>query len=121
MITELPSKKNLKLYLARFTRRENGKIFYKIGYTGNYDAGRRFLYEEYSPWDVKILASAYGPRDLVLEAERELLTRYPKNLYIHEKINGVKEIFITDTTGLENLFNYYREKSNLWYNIRHDA
>ena len=117
MTTDIKNK-NYKLYLAKFTRRTTGEIFHKVGYTHNYDAKKRFEYDEYDPWFVDIQASAWGPKDLVLQAEAELLTRFPKNLYIHEKINGVKEIFTTDRAGLDFLFAYFKNKSNLWYNMR---
>jgi len=114
--------KNIKLYLARFTSRVEGvESFYKIGVTGKYDAAERFLDEEYNLWDVKIMTTAYGPTMMVLEAEEELKLRYPKNIWIDQKIKGVTEIFVPkDYQEIRDIIEYIKVKRISWYQDRRD-
>ena len=90
--------KNIKLYFVHFIpKSDNVKEFYKIGVTSKYNAADRFLDEEYSLWNVKVITTAYGPTLEVLAAEDELKLKYPKHLYIEQTIKGVTEIFISVT------------------------
>jgi len=112
--------KNIKLYLARFTSKtDDVKSFYKIGVTGKYDAAHRFLDEEYNLWDIKIMTTAYGPTREVLAAEEELKLRYPKNLWLDQKIKGVTEIFVPkDYQDIQDIIEYIKVKRIEWYQRR---
>ena len=114
---------NIKLYLAWFKSKTPGiKSFYKIGVTSNYDAADRFRSEEYSLWDVKIMTTAYGPTLEVLAAEEELKLKYPKNLWIDQKIKGVTEIFIPRTeTELQEIIDFIKLKRQTWYAERNNT
>jgi hypothetical protein len=111
---------NLKLYFARFIPRTGGAgEFYKFGHTKHYDFMKRFQEEKYKAWYVTPMTSAYGPEKEVLEAEQELLKKYPKNIYIQEKISGVTEIFVPkDQREIQEIFRYFETKRKLWYNLR---
>lgn len=115
--------KNIKLYLARFIpKNDEVKEFYKIGVTSKYDALERFASEEYNPWTVKIMTTAYGPTLEVLAAEDELKKKYPKNLWINQKIKGVTEIFMPESYDtIQEIFTYMKEKGNLWYSKRKNS
>ena len=114
--------KNIKAYLARFINKETGERFFKFGVTGKYDAAERFTNEEYLPWDIKIMTTAYGPTLEVLELEQEMLRKYPKNFYLHEKIKGVREIFkierIEENKMVGEVKAYFAKKGTEWYNKR---
>jgi hypothetical protein len=115
--------KNIKIYLARFrAKTQEVKSFYKIGVTSNYDAADRFRDEEYNPWEVKIMTTAYGPTLEVLAAEDELKVKYPKNLWIDQKIKGVTEIFVPRTeTELQEIFDYIKVKRIAWFTERNNT
>lgn len=85
-----------KVYLVEFTNKETGEQFLKFGVTSSYDVLERFKSEEYNMWVVRPLASAYGTKAQVEEAEREFLKKYPKNFWLEEKIRGVTEIVKLD-------------------------
>ena len=89
-------KDNGKVYLVEFTNKETGEQFLKFGVTSSYDVLERFKSEEYNMWVVKPLASAYGKKAQVEEAERKFLKKYPKNFWLEEKIRGVTEIVKLD-------------------------
>ena len=112
--------KNIKLYFVHFIpKSDNVKEFYKIGVTSKYDVADRFIDEEYLHWNIKVITTAYGPTLEVLAAEDELKLKYPKNLYIEQKIKGVTEIFMPiDHQEYEDVYNYVKEKSDLWYKQR---
>jgi len=112
--------RNLKLYFARFIPKRGGAgEFYKFGYTHHFDFMKRFQEDKYKDWYVSPMTSAYGPEDEVLKAEQELLKKYPKNIYIEEKIVGVTEIFVPkDQREIQDIFKYFETKRSLWYNLR---
>jgi hypothetical protein len=65
------------------------------------------------------MTSAYGPEGEVLKAEQELLKKYPKNIYIEERISGVTEIFVPkDQKEIQDIFAYFINKRNEWYEKR---
>ena len=115
--------KNIKIYLAWFrAKTPEVKSFYKIGVTSNYDAADRFRDDEYNLWDVKIMTTAYGPTREILAAEDELKLKYPKNLWIDQKIKGVTEIFVPRTeTELQEIIGYIKVKRVAWYEERNNA
>jgi hypothetical protein len=114
--------KNIKAYLARFINKETGERFFKFGVTGKYDAAERFTDKEYLPWDIKIMTTAYGPTLEILELEQEMLRKYPKNFYLHEKIKGVREIFkverVEENKMVGEVKAYFTKKGTEWYNKR---
>jgi hypothetical protein len=122
---QLLKNKNIKAYLARFINKTTGERFFKFGVTGIYDALERFSYEEYYPWHIRIMASAYGPTLEVLELEQEMLQKYPKNFYLPEKIKGVTEIFKVERENENKMVGevktYFAKKGTEWYTKRrHD-
>jgi hypothetical protein len=114
---------NLKLYFARFVPKDNKATeFYKVGYTKHYNFMKRFESDEYKPWYIFPLASAWGPEEEVKKAEKELLKKYPKNLYIEQKIKGVTEIFFPkDSKHVQEVFEYFKDKRSQWFNQRNNT
>jgi len=114
--------KNIKVYLARFINKITRERFFKFGVTGKYDAAKRFTDKEYDLWDIKIMATAYGPTLEVLELEQELLHQYPKNFYLPEKIKGVREIFKIEAelehATVNKIITFMKERGNIWYDQR---
>lgn len=112
--------RNLKLYFVRFIPKRGGVgEFYKFGYTHHFDLMKRFQEDKYKDWYISPMTSAYGPEDEVLKAEHELLKKYPKNIYIEERISGVTEIFVPkDQDQIQEIFRYFKMKRELWYNLR---
>ena len=117
--------KNIKAYLARFINKETGERFFKFGVTGKYDAAKRFTDKEYDLWDIKIMTTAYGPTLEVLELEQEMLRKYPKNFYLHEKIKGVTEIFkverLDENKMVDEVRVHFTKKGTEWYTQRQHA
>lgn len=109
---------NIKLYLVKFTNKQKYEYFYKFGLTHHYDVLKRFDDPQYEPWDIKVMASAYGPRELVEKAEKELLNRYPKNLWIEQKISGVTEIVSMNKLEVVKAINMINQYSKDWYVMR---
>lgn len=110
--------KNGKLYLVEFTNKETGEQFLKFGVTSSYDVMVRFEGEEYEKWTIRPLASAYGTKDQVEEAERYFLSKYPKNLWVNEKFRGVTEIVQLDKQTRNNAIKEVRELSSKLKNMR---
>lgn len=111
---------NIKLYMVRFTDKASLKVFYKFGITQHYEVLDRFKDQQYDLWDIKVMASAYGPRPLVEEAEKFLLNKYPKNLWIEQKIDGVTEIVALSGEQIMEAINIIKQYRTQWYNIRHE-
>jgi len=89
-------KSSVKVYLVEFTNKETGEQFLKFGVTSSYDILDRFKSDEYNKWVVRPLASAYGTKEQVEEAEQKFLNKYPKNFWLEEKIRGVTEVVKMD-------------------------
>lgn len=104
-------KDNGKVYLVEFTNKETGEQFLKFGVTSSYDVLERFKSEEYNRWVVRPLASAYGTKAQVEEAERRFLKKYPKNFWLEEKIQGVTEIVKMDRQTRNNAIQEVRQLS----------
>lgn len=104
-------KDNGKVYLVEFTNKETGEQFLKFGVTSSYDVLERFKSEEYNRWVVRPLASAYGTKAQVEEAERKFLKKYPKNFWLEEKIRGVTEIVKMDRQTRNNAIQEVRQLS----------
>ena len=104
-------KDNGKVYLVEFTNKETGEQFLKFGVTSSYDVLERFKSEEYNRWVVRPLASAYGTKAQVEEAERKFLKKYPKNFWLEEKIQGVTEIVKMDRQTRNNAIQEVRQLS----------
>lgn len=111
-------KDNGKVYLVEFTNKETGEQFLKFGVTSSYDVLERFKSEEYNKWVVKPLASAYGTKAQVEEAERKFLKKYPKNFWLEEKIRGVTEIVKLDRQTRNNAIQEVRQLSNEFKMLR---
>ena len=120
MNEQLLKYKNLKLYFVKFiSKSKNAKEFYKFGITHHYDIMKRFQEEKYDSWYVHPMISAYGPSQEVIDAETELKKKYPKNIYIEQKISGVTEIFIPkDDKEIDDIFKFFQEKRSVWYQQR---
>lgn len=112
---------NIKLYMVRFEEKNTKQVFYKFGITHHFDVLDRFKDDEYKPWNIKAMCSAYGPRHLVEEAERYLLQKYPKNLWIEQKISGVTEIVALSREQIVEAINIIKNYSNQWYSLRHES
>ena len=112
--------KNIKLYLVHFIPKDKSvKEFYKTGVTSKYDALERFRNQEYFPWNIEVMKTAYGPTLEVLKAENDLKLKYPKNLYIKQKIKGVTEIFMPESyQTISDIIHFITEKGNEWYILR---
>lgn len=110
--------KNGKLYLVEFTNKETGEQFLKFGITSSYDVMERFEGEEYKKWTIRPLASAYGTKAQVEEAERYFLSKYPKNLWVNEKFRGVTEIVQLDKETRNKAIKEVRELSSKLKNMR---
>ena len=112
--------RNRKLYMARFTKRDDGFVFYKIGQCWQYDASERFLFEnkQYKPFDIKIVASAWGPADEVTEWEERLLRVKEKDFWLPGKFSGITEIRQFNKSELAYLFAQFKRLSNEWYKQR---
>ena len=110
--------KNGKVYLVEFTNKETGEQFLKFGVTSSYDVLERFKSEEYDKWQIKPLASAYGTKEQVEEAERMFLTKYPKNFWLEEKIRGVTEVVKLDKATRKSAMEEMRLLSESLYQLR---
>ena len=112
---------NRKLYLARFTSRSSGQTFYKIGQCWQYDADERFLFEkeQYENYDIKIMASAWGPADEVDLWEQKLLGTKKKDFWVKEKFSGVTEIRQFTWNEVRHIIGKLKQLSNQWYQLRH--
>tara|TARA_Y100000310_G_C20320079_1_gene640329 strand:+ start:344 stop:694 length:351 start_codon:yes stop_codon:yes gene_type:complete len=115
--------KNRKLYLARFSGRTSDQTFYKIGQCWQYDADERFLFEkeQYNNYDIKIMASAWGPAGEVDLWEQKLLGTKKKDFWIKEKFSGVTEIRQFTRTEIGHIISKLRQLSNEWYQLRHKS
>ena len=112
---------NRKLYLARFANRLSDQTFYKIGQCWQYDADERFLFEkgQYNNYDIKIMASAWGPAHEVDLWEQKLLDVKKKDFWIKEKFSGVTETRQFNKGELCYIFAQFNRLSNIWYKERH--
>jgi hypothetical protein len=112
---------NRKLYMARFTNKDTGFIFYKIGQCWQYDADERFLYEndQYEEYNIKIMTSAWGPANEVDEWEERFLNIKKKDFWLPGKFSGITEIRQFDTSELNYLFEQFKKLSSKWYDMRH--
>lgn len=106
---------NIKLYFVQFKNKTTSQIFYKFGITHHYDILKRFNDPQYDIWDIKVMASAYGPRNLVEQEEKHLLTKYPKNLWIEQKISGVTEIVNLSYNDVSNAIKHILNCRKLWF------
>ena len=112
--------KNRKLYLARFTHKESSDQFYKIGQCYNYDAEARFLFDpdQYDNYNIKIMASAWGPADEVDLWEQKLLGTKKKDFWIKKKFSGVTEIRQFTWVEIGHIVGKLKQLSNEWYKLR---
>ena len=106
--------------MARFTRKKDNFVFYKIGQCWQYDADKRFLFdsEQYNNYDIKIMASAWGPADEVDLWEQKLLDYKEKDFWINEKFSGVTEIRQFDATEVGHIIDQLQRLSGEWYDLR---
>ena len=112
--------KNRKLYLARFSDCGSDQTFYKIGQCWQYDADERFLFEkeQYKDYDIKIMASAWGPADEVDLWEQKLLGTKKKDFWIKKKFSGVTEIRQFTWVEIGHIVSKLKQLSNEWYKLR---
>lgn len=110
---------NIKLYLVRFDYKDNsGDSFYKFGITGHYDVLNRFHDAQYNQWNIKVICSAYGPRNEVELLEKTLQKLYPKNFWLTEKLSGVTEIVKLNSTQVSDAVNLIKQYESVWYKNR---
>lgn len=109
---------NGKLYMVEFTNRVNGDQFIKFGITKEYDVLNRFKGEEYHNWDIRVLASAYGTKTQVEQAEEWIQKKYPKNFWLKENISGVTEIVKLDKNARKKAIQEVRLFSSKWKELR---
>lgn len=107
-----------KVYLAEFTNKKTGDKFLKFGVTSKYDAADRFRDPEYNPWNIRILASAYGTKQQVEEVEQQFHKKYPKNFWLKEKIRGVTEIVKLDRGTRMQAIQEICQLSLMWKQLR---
>ena len=113
--------KNRKLYFARFTDKRDGQKFYKIGQCYQYDAAERFKVEpdQYKNYDIKIMASAWGPPAEVDLWEQELLDIKEKDFWIEGKFSGITEVRKFDADEVGDIISKLNALNTIWYKIRH--
>lgn len=121
-----------KLYAVEFVDRRNNNTFLKIGWTKEYDVMDRFssktmlkyghTSDHYSNFNIRVLATAYTESyDQVKEAEQEMLTKYPKNFWLEEKISGVTEIVKLDAAKRYQLIKDILNYRDIWYKQRKET
>jgi hypothetical protein len=116
--------KNGKMYFARFTNKKTKQVeFYKFGHTRSYDALDRFKHEpeQYEPWDIKIMATVYGPIEEMIGIEETFKAIYPKNLWIEEKISGVTETVVLNKDQINNIIEALKRLNNKYWQKREKA
>ena len=111
---------NLKLYFVRFEYIEECRpCFHKFGITGHFDVLKRFKGDQYAKWHVRVINSAWGPEQLVREAEQHLLKMFPKNFWLEEKVVGVTELVKMNEVQIDTAASFIRECEHKWYKMRH--
>ena len=110
--------KNGKVYLVEFTHKQTGEQFLKFGVTSSFDVLDRFKTDDYNLWTIRPLASAYGTKEQVEQAERYFLKKYPKNFWLEEKIRGVTEIVKLDKPTRMAAIQEVRQLSTQWKLLR---
>jgi hypothetical protein len=103
-----------KVYLAEFKNKKNNDVFYKIGYTTYKDAMDRFKIKGsmYNSWDIRILSTIYcNDVRMAKLVEYILLSTYPKNFWLEEKISGVTEVFKLERKNYLELLKNFRDYS----------
>ena len=103
-----------KLYFARFVNKTTGETFYKFGWTGGSDAYDRFTRNEYKSWHIKIMTSATGPSEAVLQEEGRFLRQFKKDFSIKPKINGVTEIRKLTKEQVNYVFEEFKVLQKRW-------
>lgn len=100
-----------KVYLAEFKSKTGTEKFYKIGYTSYKDAMDRFNMKgsHYKNWDIRILSTIFCESvNTAKLVEKTLLTCYPKNFWLEEKISGVTEVFKLERKDYLDLLSKFR-------------
>ena len=75
----------MKAYFVEFQHKKSHKIFQKFGVTSKSDVLERFntKYDDrWNDFNIRVLWSAYGDNQVVESFEKEMLNRYPKNMYL---------------------------------------
>jgi len=113
--------KNRKIYFARFTDKRDGEVFYKIGQCYQYDAIERFKVkpEQYENYNIKIMASAWGPADEVDVQEQELLEVKKKDFWIEGKFSGITEVRKFNRNEIGYIIKRLQQLNSDWYVKRH--
>lgn len=113
--------KNRKLYLARFANKNKTEQFYKVGQCYQYDAEKRFQVEpeQYKDYNIKIMASAWGPEVEVDLWERVILNVKPKDFWVESKFSGVTEIRRYNKKELDKVFDIFKYLGQKWHSQRH--
>ncbi len=112
---------NAKVYLVEFRDKNTHEIvFHKFGHTHHYDAMKRFDYDEYGKWDIRVLKSVYGPEKEVQAIEETLKALYPKNISIPEKISGVTEIVLLNISDVSRIIKAMSKLSIIYQKRRQD-
>lgn len=122
----------MKVYFVEFTHKETGKKFYKFGITKYGDVMKRFSVEEsikfgndpgqYDDFDIRVIASAWNDYAHVVEQEKILLKRYPKNIWVEEYVGVTDKTYkfsgVTECVSLTS--EQVTEARKYMYNLRED-
>jgi hypothetical protein len=110
-----------KCYFVRLNNTATGAQFYKFGYTGSWDVEDRVkrIAEDYPHISYKIMKSVYhSDVDKVKKLEEYFLKKYPKNIWINEKLSGVTEIVSLPSHEVSKVLKEMSYISNRFYNER---
>lgn len=75
----------------------NPKTFHKFGVTPEMDVQKRFKDLE-GKYDVRVLFSVILPKARAFQQEQNFLDRFPKDVYLEDKIKGITEVRVFDNT-----------------------
>lgn len=102
-----------KLYLVNFYKKENNKYdFSKTGITTFIDAADRFKYEpeQYIHWNIRVMFSVIGPRDVMEEEEKRIQSLYRKDFWLPENFffKGITEIRKYNYSQISEIIKYMK-------------
>lgn len=105
-----------KLYLARFTDKKSGNVYYKIGYCYQYNAALRFEKspDQYNDFVIKIITSAWGPEEDVRKWEDIILRAKPKNFWLEQKFSGITELRIYNDEEIGEVMKIFKHLRGVW-------
>lgn len=106
------------LYFVAFYDNPDSPVpqFYKFGQCAEEDARLRFKHEpeQYKKWKIKVIACARGTQSQVDSAERVLMSKFPKNLFVNQKFSGITEIVKLNKTDEQRVLNAFKKINRAW-------